>query len=32
MTDAITIAGMRKIKVIFNRGEPEEAIYEFIIT
>lgn len=32
MTDAITIAGMRKIKVVFNKGTENQAIYEFIIT
>lgn len=32
MTDAVTIAGMRKIKVIFNKGTDVEKIYEFIIT
>ena len=32
MTNAITIAGMRKIKVVFNKGTENQAIYEFIIT
>ena len=32
MTDAVTIAGMRKIKVIFNKGTSNQAIYELIIT
>lgn len=32
MTNAVTIAGMRKIKVIFNKNTKDQAIYEFIIT
>lgn len=31
MTDAVTIAGMRKIKVIFNKNTKVEQVYELII-
>jgi hypothetical protein len=30
--NAPTIAGMRKIKVIFNKGTDVEAVFEFLIT